>query len=65
MAEQKKNANSRMRQTAGELNYANMEVQNMVDGETYFSVNSYSQHRNIGFYAEQCLEQEMAYATPP
>ena len=34
----------------------------MVDGETYFSVNGYSQPRHIGFYAEQYLEQEMAYA---
>ena len=51
-----------MQQMVGELNYANMK--NMVAGETYLSVNGYSQPRNIGFYAEQCLEQEMAYATP-
>ena len=36
-----------------------------MDGETHFPVNGYSQTINIGFYAEQCLGSEMAYATPP
>ena len=36
-----------------------------MDGETYFLVNCYSQPRNIVFFGEGCLGQEIASATPP
>ena len=37
----------------------------MMDDETYLSVNGYSQPTNIGFYVKECLVPEMVSATPP